>query len=167
MSDVSINVEGIASVQEALGRLTGPEARKMLQKGATKAAIVLRRSVKAAAPGPTRPGYKGQKPGDLKRAVSYAQTRRIRPGARVWVRKEKAFYRIYVVGGAGPHNIRFPSQVKAGVQRSHLPATAGGGNIRHPGVRTPNPFVARGFDAGLGAAEAAIDKVFTAYLASL
>lgn len=164
---VSIDVEGIASVQEALTKLEGPEAKKLLQKGATKAAVVLRRSVRAAAPGPTRPGYKTNKPGDLKRAVSYAQTRRIRPGARVWVRKEKAFYRIYVVGGAKPHRIRFPSQVAAGVARSHLPGSAGGGNIRHPGVRTPNPFVARGFDAGLRGAEAAIDKVFSDYLAKL
>lgn len=167
MADVSIRTDGIPAVVEALKSIDGPQAQKLLQKAATKAAVVFRRSVKAAAPGPTRPGFKKNKAGDLKKSISYAQTRRIRPGARVWARKEVAFYRIYVVGGTRPHRIRFPSQVKAGVHRSHLPGTAGGGNIFHPGNRTRNPFVARGFDAGRLGAEAAIEKVFVDYLAKL
>ena len=164
---LSVDTQGVESVQAALAKFEAPAAKKMLQTSASKGAVVLRRAVKSAAPGPTRPGYPKNKAGDLKRAVSYGQTKRVKPGARVWVRKEVAFYRIYVVGGTQPHRIRFPNQKAAGVPRSHLPGTAGGGNIRHPGIKTPNPFVARGFDAGRRGAEAAIDKVVAQYLAKL
>jgi hypothetical protein len=147
---VAIDVRGIPEVQEALGKLEGPAARKMLQKASAAGGKVLKKTVQAEAP---------RRTGILRKSVSARTVRRNRPGTVVSPRPKVAFYRHFVILGTRPHQIRFPNQKADGVPKSQ-------GNISHPGAKA-NPFVARGYDRGQAAAMAAVEKVVDDYLESL
>jgi hypothetical protein len=151
---ISVDVQGIDTVQDALGKFDAKQSKAMLQKGASAGAKVLKGTVKAAAP----PNVTG----NLRRSIRSGQTKRRRPAARVYVVKRVAFYRHMVVGGTkahGPRTANFLIFRPAG--SAH--------NVWAKRVRgtKPRPFFAEGFDAGRSAAEHAIDKVVDQYLAKL
>jgi hypothetical protein len=152
---VRIDVRGIPSVQKALASLTGPPAKKMLQKASSAGGKVLRTYVRAEAPqGAT---------GKLKKSVGARIVRRDRPGAVVSARPKVAFYRHMVIGGTKAHGPRKPQNKVLIFKGSR------GQDVRTPWVKgvQPNPFVSRGFDRGQAAAMAALEKVVEDYLASV
>lgn len=158
MAAVGIDVRGMAEVQAALRQLgDGPQSRRALQKASTAGARTLKPYVQREAP--------VGKTGRLRRSISARQARKDRPAAVVSARPKVAFYRHMVIGGTKPHPI-VPDERKA------LAFTAGGrdfvrSRVLHPGIKRPNPFIERGFDAGRAAAEAAIERVIDEFLEAL
>ena len=153
-SNIGVDIRGVPEVKKALESLGEKGTKGMLQKASTKGASVLKKYVKSAAP-------RGRT-GNLRRAVRSGQTKRNRPAARVYVKKDVAFYRHMVVGGTKPHGAR--------TSRFLVFRPAGEAhNVWATWVRgtKPRPFFSEGMAAGQPAAYRAIDEVVAKHLAML
>jgi hypothetical protein len=151
-SGISVDVRGVEAVQKMLARFEKKEADKILQKACSAGGKVMKKGLVDAAP------YPG-----LKKSVWLRRAKRQRPATVIGHHKKPGFYWHMVILGTQKHRIRFPDQKAAGVQRSHLPQTAGLGNIKHPGTK-PNPFVARAYEATGVATMHEFERVIDEYL---
>ena len=165
-SGIAIDVRGVAEVQAALAKLQGKPLNAALKKGETAGAKALLPIVLSEMPPNRKPGWKGAKAGALRKSV-WVHRSRGGKGTLITNHRGKAFWWPMVIGGSRPHNIRFHSQVVAGVPRSHLKSgSVGGGNIHHPG-HAANPFLARAAQRGESAYLAAVSGAIGKYLDTL
>jgi hypothetical protein len=163
LSAVDIRVEGDEALLEALGKLQGSAADKLLRDALSKGGLGMKPFVRNAAPSGGPGGSRMDQrthPGDLKKSISVKRGRRSRPPAAIVYPKGTGWYSKWVIGGTQPHRIRFADQRARGMRKEQ-------GNIQHPGVRRLNPYMTRGGKAGTPAALARIEKHIDQYIESL
>jgi len=116
MSGIAVDVRGIPEVKEALGKLEGPAAKRMLQLATKEGGKVLKKTVQAEAP---------RRTGKLRRSVSARTVRRDRPGTVIAPRPKVAFYRHFVIQGTGQPGPTKPNPfVSRGFDRGQAAAMA-------------------------------------------
>jgi HK97 gp10 family phage protein len=116
MSGIAVDVRGIPDVKEALGKLEGPAAKRMLQLATKEGGKVLKKTVQAEAP---------RRTGKLRRSVSARTVRRDRPGTVIAPRPKVAFYRHFVIQGTGEPGPTKPNPfVSRGFDRGQAAAMA-------------------------------------------
>ena len=116
MSGIAVDVRGIPEVKEALGKLDGPAAKRMLQLATKEGGKVLKKTVQAEAP---------RRTGKLRRSVSARTVRRDRPGTVIAPRPKVAFYRHFVIQGTGQPGPTKPNPfVSRGFDRGQAAAMA-------------------------------------------
>jgi HK97 gp10 family phage protein len=116
MSGIAVDVRGIPDVKEALGKLEGPAAKRMLQLATKEGGKVLKKTVQAEAP---------RRTGKLRRSVSARTVRRDRPGTVIAPRPKVAFYRHFVIQGTGQPGPTKPNPfVSRGFDRGQAAAMA-------------------------------------------
>ena len=159
---IDIRVEGATELVAALDKLQGHNADALLRNAMSKGGSKMRIAVKNETPegGPGGRVSSPTHPGDLKKSISMKRGRRSRPPAAIIYAKKTYWYSKWVIRGTAPHRIRFPDQAARGVRKQE-------GNIEHPGIKRPNPYMDRGGKAGTPAALKAITRYIGTYIESL
>lgn len=163
LSSIDVRVEGTDKLLAALQKLNAQGNDKLLRDALSKGALAMKPFVKAEAPvgGPGGSRMNARtRPGDLRKSISVKRGRRSRPPAAIVYPRKTGWYSKWVIGGTGPHRIRFADQRAKGVPKER-------GNIRHPGITKPNPYMTRGGKAGTPAALGRIEKHIDQFIESL
>lgn len=142
---VGVTLEGVPEVTRLLSRFEGDEADRLLRRGLSAGARVLRGTIRAAAPPRIRAGVRsgmpGVAPGTLYRSIRY-RTLKKRLGPPAVVVGPMARYRHWAIGGTRPHEIHVRDAAA-------FPRFLGFRTVvQHPGARG-DPWVERGIAAGM------------------
>ena len=160
---IDIRTVGGEEIVAALDKISGANADALLRKAMAKGGVAMKPFVRNEAPrGRTLGGRMTSRthPGDLKKSISMKSGRRSRPPAVIIYPKKTGWYSKWVIKGTEAHRIRFPDQAARGVPKEE-------GNIQHPGVRTPNPYMTRGGELGTPSALKRIEDYIRTYIDDL
>lgn len=162
MSQLGIEVQGVAGVRKMLAPFLEPELSKDLQEATKKGAQVLRRPLKAEL---------GKVSKRMAGAVSIRKAKRGRPATIVGSKRGKAFFWHMVIGGTKTHGPRRAQYMVIGLNaargsgsgqvRLHGPGVMRGRGFRRASkVRgvPPNPILARVAAANQSKVAAAMSK---------